>query len=133
VKIWTDGGCLNNGTPEAIGAWAFVTEDGFESSGQLFGSTNNRAELQAVIEALRYARSLGKFAGVEIYTDSQLTQFCAQGKWRRRANLDLWANFDSAARGMRAQFHWVKAHSGIPQNERADQLCTIEIHRGVSV
>lgn len=65
--IFTDGACLSNGQAEPRGAWAFI--DGANGQGELetlagrlekrgpFGApcvqTNNRAELRAVLAALR--------------------------------------------------------------------------------
>lgn len=124
MDIYTDGGCDRNGRADALGAWAFVTADGHEDCGADQNSTNNRAELLAVIHALRYAASKG-CQRVTIYTDSQVTMLCALGRYRRKANRDLWAQYDAAKGSMSVEFRWVKGHSGIPGNERADELCSM--------
>ena len=85
MKLWTDGGCTNNGKPDAIGSWAFVCEDGFEDYGRVENTTNNRTELLAVIKALQYAASKG-YSDVMVMSDSQLTIRCAQGLWKRNPN-----------------------------------------------
>jgi len=84
MQIHTDGGCDRNGQPDALGAWAFVADDGHEACDIERDTTNNRVELLAVIRALEYARSKGA-ADVTIVTDSQVTMLCALGKWKRRA------------------------------------------------
>ena len=68
--IYTDGGCRKDG----IGAWAFaVTEFGkppkHHHSGHVAGTTNNRMELTAVIEALKYA---AKDTPLMIVSDSEV-------------------------------------------------------------
>lgn len=125
MRIWTDGGCIGNGQADAIGAWAFVSEDGHESSGRLENTTNNRAELQGIIEGMSYAYRHGA-RKVTIYTDSLLCVKCGLSLWKRRANLDLWAAFQELQREfVGVELFWVKGHSGIPENERADELCSI--------
>ena len=37
-------------------------------------------------------------------------------------NQDLWEALDAAASRHRVEWHWVKAHSGVPGNERVDGL-----------
>lgn len=127
LKIWTDGACLGNGTPQARGSWAFVTSQGYEESGLgEIGTSNNRMELTAVIRALQYCKANGKF-WAHIYSDSMITINCAKGSWRKRSNNDLWLEYIKAAEGIRLSFGWVRGHSGDPGNERADELCTLAL------
>jgi ribonuclease HI len=37
-------------------------------------------------------------------------------------NADLWRELDQAVAQHSINWHWVKGHSGHPENERADQL-----------
>jgi len=37
-------------------------------------------------------------------------------------NQDLWKLLDSATERRRVSWHWVRGHSGHPENERADAL-----------
>lgn len=135
MKIWTDGGCIGNGQADAVGAWAFVSEDGHEESGRLENTTNNRAELRAIIEGIRHAYTK-KVAKLTVYTDSMLCVNCGMGRWKRKANLDLWNDFDNIVtasklyNGALIRLEWVKGHSGVPQNERADELCSIAMGMG---
>jgi len=128
VVIWTDGGCIGNGDASAIGSWAIVCSNGHEEYGTLEGTTNNRAELMAVLHAMRYAETIGAPSPI-IRTDSMLTVKCAKGQWRRRANRDLWSDYDSAARRVRPVMEWVRGHASDPGNVRADELCTIAMRR----
>jgi ribonuclease HI len=122
-EIWTDGG-TGPGTPDnCVGSWAFVAADGTQQSGLDMNSTNNRAELMAIIKAVEYAKSKGH-AAVKIYSDSDLCIKCAQGKWKVRKNLDYWRLYHDTSQDIAITFEWVKGHSGIVNNEIADKLCT---------
>ena len=96
------------------------------------GTTNNRMEMMAVIEALE---SLKRTCTVAIYTDSRyvmdgMTQWIHKWKasgWKTAAkkpvkNADLWQRLDDAADPHTIEWHWVKGHSGHPENERVDAL-----------
>ena len=139
VELFTDGACKGNPGP---GGWgALLRCQGQEK--ELFGgapdTTNNRMELQAVIEALR---CLKRPCDIDIYTDSQyvqkgisewITGWKARG-WRTASkapvkNADLWQMLDAEVARHRIQWHWVKGHAGHEFNERADELA----NRGVEL
>jgi ribonuclease HI len=103
---------------------------------ELFGgeknTTNNRMELMAVIRGLD---ALKRRCAVDVTTDSQyvkngITQWIHNWKrngWRTAArkpvkNDDLWRQLDEAVARHDVSWHWVKGHSGHPENERADAL-----------
>lgn len=104
---------------------------------ELFGgepapTTNNRMELMAAIRALE---SLTRPATVRIHTDSTyvrsgITSWLAAWKrngWLTAArqpvkNADLWRRLEAACARHQVTWHWVKGHSGHPENERADAL-----------
>ena len=128
-KIYTDGSCLmtpgtNNG---GRGGWAFtVIENGQQWSccgGESY-TTNNRMELTAVIEALNMIQG----NEYEIYTDGQLTMNGASGKWKRKANLDLWEKYDMNSKNVKIIWKWVKAHNGCVYNEFVDTLANSEAY-----
>ena len=137
VDIYTDGACRGNPGP---GGWAALLSAGGrekEISGAQPQTTNNRMELQAVIEALQ---ALKKPVDVRLYTDSQyvrrgilewLPQWKARG-WRTAdkkpvKNQDLWQLLEAAAARHRIEWHWIRGHSGIPGNERCDALANAAI------
>ena len=71
VTLTTDGACIGNPGP---GGWACVLrfgEHGAECFGAAPNTTNNRMELQAVIEGLK---ALRESCAVTIRTDSQYVQ-----------------------------------------------------------
>jgi ribonuclease HI len=95
-------------------------------------TTNNRMELMAPIQALE---SLTRPVVVRMHTDSTyvrdgITRWLP--RWQRNGwltsgrqpvkNADLWRRLDSAVRRHEVHWHWVKGHSGHPENERADRL-----------
>lgn len=132
VEIFSDGACRGNPGP---GGWgALLRYDGREK--ELYGgeldTTNNRMELSAVIEALAVLTSS---CDVEVTTDSRyvadgITQWISGWKkngWRTSArkpvkNVDLWRALDTQVDRHRVRWHWVRGHTGHPENERADQL-----------
>ena len=137
VDIYTDGACRGNPGP---GGWAAVLSTGErekEMSGAQLQTTNNRMELQAVIEALQ---ALKRPVQVRLYTDSQyvrrgilewLPQWKARG-WKTAdrkpvKNQDLWQLLETAAARHRIEWHWVPGHAGIPGNERCDALANAAI------
>ena len=132
VHIFTDGACRGNPGP---GGWGAVLRYGNEEK-ELYGgeqqTTNNRMELTAAIMALE---SLTRRCQVELTTDSEyvkngITQWMDNWKkrgWRTASkkpvkNVDLWQRLDKVASEHDVQWHWVRGHTGHPENERADQL-----------
>jgi ribonuclease HI len=139
LRIYTDGGCWNN-TGE--GAWAFVvTEHGqeiYSNSSRVANTTNNKMELQAMIEAIAWLDR--PVNSVVVVSDSQ---YCINGitQWVHGWIEKHWITYDKKPVKNREQwellyflahkwihtnieFKWVKGHSGQKFNEMADQLCT---------
>lgn len=119
LTIYTDGSCSPN---PGKGGWAFVAIlpdcECHVNGGDKY-TTNNVMEITAVIEALREFKHIEKF---HIYTDSTYVLNCAQGKWQRKKNADLWKKYDSYSKGKDIIFEWVKAHNGNHYNELVDKL-----------
>lgn len=91
ASIFCDGACRGNGTRHAIAGWAWAYWPGVArgepqrvGSGRPPGAaTNQRAELTALLEALRWWSSASSGTGggpVTIYTDSMYTINCTS-KW----------------------------------------------------
>lgn len=132
VYIYADGACKGN---PGVGGWgALLVYQGHEKAicGGDLDTTNNRMELQAVIEGLKL---LKRPCVVAVYTDSRYVQqgitewiegWKAKG-WRTASkkpvkNDDLWKNLDALTQGHEVSWHWVKGHAGHAGNERADEL-----------
>lgn len=132
VEIFTDGACRGNPGP---GGWGVLLRyNGVEQ--ELYGgeanTTNNRMELMAAIQGLN---ALKRACRVQLTTDSQyvkngITQWLVNWKgkgWKTAnkkpvKNMDLWQQLDEIAGRYDIDWHWVKGHSGHPENERADEL-----------
>ena len=99
-------------------------------------TTNNRMEL---IAAIRGLQALKRPCRVELHTDSQyvrdgITRWIH--KWRQNGwrtsdrkpvkNSDLWQELVDAAEPHQIDWHWVKGHSGHPENDRVDTLACVE-------
>lgn len=128
VVAATDGSCLGNPGP---GGWAWVTEDGREGgAAAATHTTNNRMELQAVLELLR---ALDQSEPIIIQTDSAyvigiFTQWLEA--WRRKGmrtsrkapveNRDLIEAIAEELDGRQVRFEKVPGHAGHRLNELAN-------------
>ena len=147
MTIHTDGGCLGNPGP---GAWAYVADTAgkqVRDAGYAADTTNNRMELQAVIEALKLAQERAD-GDVTVITDSRyveggisewIRRWEANG-WKTKSrspvkNRELWQELQSLkralqARGFRVAFRRVRGHAGVELNEACDRLVTETIAAG---
>mgnify|MGYP000647349141 CR=1 FL=1 len=164
ITAYTDGSCLNKSGPKAgsgPGGWAYLFEAEsdrgvlfvFERSGGDAHTTNNKMEMQSIIQLLK---DLPEGCDVTIYSDSQyvlksitknidIDSWLSKKEdidgwirksidrlWRTDAkNLDLWQQLvEEMYRHFnvksRFNFRWVKGHSGHPQNEKVDTLARDE-------
>ncbi len=132
IIIHGDGACRGN---PGIGGWGAIINNNNicqELYGNAPNTTNNRMELQAIIEALKILKSPHK---IIVYTDSQYVQKGMSlwiSKWKIKAwkdvkNTDLWQELDAIANKHDIQWKWVRGHSGDIMNERADALANIAI------
>ncbi len=96
-------------------------------------------ELQAAISALEV---LTRPSSVAITTDSE---YLRQGinqwiqKWKRNGwrtsqrkpvkNRDLWQKLDELVQQHQIEWHWVRGHSGHPENEQVDEAANVAIDR----
>ena len=139
IIIYTDGACSGNPGPGGWGSVLLYNGHRREMSGGDEETTNNRMEMMAVIQALE---TLKRPCSVKIYTDSVyvmkgMTEWIEQWKkrnWKTAAkkpvkNVELWQRLEQALHPHDVKWTWVKGHSGVPENERADELATTAIPR----
>ncbi|MEA3533225.1 ribonuclease H [Rhizobium sp. CC-YZS058] len=135
-SVYADGACEPN---PGTGAWAFVVyRNGIEQyseAGAELHTTNNRMELTAVLRALDWI-SVNAPSKALLHSDSQyVVRGC--NEWRRRwmakgwkkgsadmPNADLWRELDGRLEAQPVSLIWVRGHSGIVGNERADRLAS---------
>ena len=121
VHVYSDGASRGNPGPAAIG-WVLVSGDGIVTEGgkRIGETTNNRAEYEALIHALRVARESG-FEEVEARSDSELVVRQVTGAWDTN-DPDL-RECRVRARELLAEFDdWSLSHVPREVNERADEL-----------
>ncbi len=138
--LYSDGACSGNPGP---GGWAYVLFDGVntvrEGAAYAPQTTNNRMEMTGVLEGLRAMAE--QTVPVEtlpplILTDSSYVVFGITKwihNWKKRDwktieggdvnNRDLWEALEAQVKIMgRLEWKIVPGHSGIPGNERCDEL-----------
>lgn len=129
TTVYTDGACSGNPGP---GGWAWAVPDGPFESGFESRTTNQRMEVQAVLEAVRFNEG-----PLDIVSDSTYVVNCFRDSWyvgwhkrgwlnsqkKPVANRDLWEPLIELVleRGD-VTFRWVKGHSNDRMNDLVDRL-----------
>lgn len=141
ITIFTDGACSGNPGPGGWGAIVRVDGEITELGGAANPTTNNRMEMTAVLEALR---AIHRHAGaVKLHTDSTYVIQGISGwihGWKRNGwktkegkdvvNRDIWEALSDVVsertrkHGKDSDIEWiaVPGHSGMPGNERCDEI-----------
>lgn len=137
VTIYTDGACSGNPGP---GGWAAILIAGNykkELSGGEANTTNNRMELEGVINGLR---ALTRPCNVTIYSDSAYVVNAFNQNWIDKwmkngwknsakaevANSDLWKELVVLTATHKVTFSKVKGHADDELNNRCDELAVAE-------
>ena len=138
ITIYTDGACSGN---PGIGGWGVVIlaenkEDRLLNGGN-DNTTNNRMELTAAIEALKYFEDKQT---ITLITDSKYVKDGIQSwiqnwkkyGWKTAAkkpvkNKELWIELDQLISRHTISWEWVKGHDGNVHNEKADYLARLYI------
>lgn len=129
--VYADGACSGNPGPAGLGI-VMVAPDGktLEGYEYLGSATNNIAELTAI---LRAAEIVPSGAPAVLHTDSQYSIGVLTKGWKAKANQELVASVKSALAGRRNwRLVYVPGHSGVPLNERADELAREAVSRRAS-
>ena len=133
ITVYTDGACSGN---PGKGGWGVVilkdnNEDIFLNGGD-DNTTNNRMELSAAIEALKYFHDK---ENITLITDSKYVKDGIQSwiqNWKKNGwktaskkpvkNKELWIELDQLISKHTINWEWVKGHAGNTHNEKADYL-----------
>jgi len=150
--IYTDGSSKGNPGPGGWGAIVAYNDDKakagslklegitqvVELGGREGHTTNNRMELTACIEALKFTSSSQLQAhSFLLYTDSEyvkkgITEWIfnwEKNGWRTSAkkpvmNADLWQELKKVSEGKDIEWKVVKGHADTPGNNRCDEIAT---------
>ena len=138
LEVWTDGACSGNPGP---GGWAWATRDGRQDSGGELGTTNQRMEIKAALEAVRALDG-----PLVVVSDSTYVVNCFRDGWWKGwlargwvtsakkpvVSRDLWEPLITLVndRGD-VSFRWTKGHSGDEMNDLVDKLA-VEQSKAVS-
>lgn len=127
------------------GGWGFAmylegVEAAFGCGGE-YNTTNNRMELKAAIMAVRW---LPVGATATIYSDSRYVidgilehmDIWLRTGWRSSSNkevknVDLWEELGNLDVDRVIDWQWVKGHTGVVGNERADELAGLGVPKEV--
>ena len=143
IEVYCDGGCEPN---PGCGGWGFAAfENGFEIHSDFGGdptATNNTMELTAALNALTWMAANCAGREAVLFSDSQYTvRGCNEWRhgwkakgWKRGKedvkNLGLWLSLDAVLTSYPTKLVWVRGHSGVAGNERADELSMMGIGHG---
>ena len=141
IRAYTDGSSRGN---PGKGGWGMMIVGGVERGGFEKMTTNNKMELQGVIEAMRYLIKEENTSddSIEIYTDSEYvikgTNEWMAG-WIRRGwltaakkpvlNQEYWRELSDLKytlekMGNTVHLRYVPGHAGVAENERVDEIAT---------
>lgn len=129
IKMYTDGAARGNPGRGGYGTVLLYKQHRKEFSEGFRLTTNNRMELLAVIIGLEALKKPDM--KVSIYSDSQYVVDAINKGWvwnwekknyKGKKNADLWKRFLKIFPKHDVEINWIKGHSGIPENERCDEL-----------
>ena len=129
ITMYTDGASRGNPGRGGYGTILMYRQHRKELSAGYRITTNNRMELLAVIVGLEAIKKPG--SEVKVYSDSQYVVDAVNKGWvwtwqrkgfKGKKNPDLWRRFIDIYKQHDVKMHWIKGHSGIPENERCDEL-----------
>ena len=133
ITIYTDGACSGN---PGIGGWGVVIliegQESIHLNGGSNNTTNNKMELTAAIEALKYFK---KNSTINLFTDSKYVKDGIESwivNWKKNGwktaskkpvkNKMLWVELDTQLARHSIKWQWIKGHLGHIHNEQADYL-----------
>lgn len=141
LEIYTDGSLKRFGNQMTFGAWGFIViQDGkeiYEASGSEYGTTNQRMELEAIVQALNYIITIRRpNERIMIYSDSAYAINCYLQEWYVKwmsngwvnskkepvANQDQWQKIIPYFDNFWYSFSKVTAHANSFWNNKCDKI-----------
>ena len=121
-EIYSDGAYA---TSRNQGGFAFVVlkngEKIYSGFDGVFDTTNNRMEIVASLEALKWLLE-NNIKEVTLYTDSMYLIGTMSQNWKRKKNQDLWEQMDEVVKDLKIEWKHVKGHAGDKYNDLCDTL-----------
>lgn len=149
IEIYTDGACSGNPGPGGC-ATIVLRDDGIiKIATNCKMTTNNRMELQAVINAMEYINKHGIEKNVYIYSDSAYVINAINQEWIKKwierrwrtqkdeevKNKDLWIQLHDHIKKCKTKnlrFIKVKGHANDTYNEMADKLAKEQVLKAIA-
>ena len=131
ITLFCDGSSLGN---PGFGGWCAILRYNDKNKilkGSSKDTTNNRMELQAVIEGLK---AIKEPCEVEIISDSKYVcesinswlQNWIKKDFKNVKNTDLWRLYLEVSKNHNIKAIWVKGHNGHAENEQCDKIAREE-------
>jgi ribonuclease HI len=138
IKVYTDGGLSKKNN---VGGWAAVIvqpngdRQGIKGHYRGEDVTNNKMEMKAIIEGLKFVAYHHPGEKIQVISDSE---YIVKGinewseTWIRKGwktttgpvkNVPLWVEILGLVKLTEAEITWVRGHDGDENNEIADKLC----------
>ena len=128
IKIYTDGAYSSS---RDQGGWSFVVlkdeKKIYSSFLPVKNTTNNRMEIQAVIESILWSIE-NNYTELEIVSDSMYVIGTMTLNWKRKFNNDLWDQLDKLKKDINITWTHIRGHSGDKYNELCDALAVEASH-----
>lgn len=125
VLAYADGACSGNPGKAGLGVYGRIDEREFEYQEPLGDSTNNVAELMAILRTLQMMSGAPQV--LLLRTDSRYAIGVLTEPWKPKKNQALILRCKQAMEGVNVRFEHVAGHAGEPGNERADQLARMAL------
>lgn len=148
LEIYTDGSLKKTGQSSTFGGWCYIvvrdSKEIYYASGNEYNTTNQRMELLAIANALKYIKTIRrKSEKVVIYSDSAYAINCYLQEWYINwqsngwvnskkedvANKDLWREIIPFFDDFWYDFRKVKGHDGNYWNEICDERAQAEAEK----
>lgn len=127
LTIHVNGACCAATHQGGWGAVLQTGEDIKEVGGHRPDQSSNQIQMVAGIEALKYAKAeglVGADTAVTVVSNSQVFVNGAAGHWQRKANPELWAEYDQAAEDMDVTLQWSRSGRENDLQTRAHAIAT---------